>query len=230
MFDGKMKAVTFSYDDGVTQDIRLVELLNKYGLKATFNINSGFLGQRGILERGGQMVSHYKLAAEDIKRVYEGHEVAVHTLHHLTLTELDDAAIIEQVEQDRINLEKLVGYDVVGMAYPNGPNDDRVAEVIKNNTKVKYVRTITLADNFDRQDNLYRFNPTAYHIMDVKRLFEMGERFINEPADSPKIFYIWGHSYEMDFTNTWNKLEEFFEFISGRDDIYYGTNAQILLK
>ena len=57
MFDGKMKAVTFSYDDGVTQDIRLVELLNKYGLKATFNINSGFLGQRGILERGGQMVS-----------------------------------------------------------------------------------------------------------------------------------------------------------------------------
>ena len=34
------KAVTFSYDDGVTQDIRLIELLNKYHLKCTFNLNS----------------------------------------------------------------------------------------------------------------------------------------------------------------------------------------------
>ncbi|HNX14524.1 MAG TPA: polysaccharide deacetylase, partial [Oscillospiraceae bacterium] len=37
MFDNKKKAVTFSYDDGVTQDIRLIELFNKYGMKATFN-------------------------------------------------------------------------------------------------------------------------------------------------------------------------------------------------
>ena len=36
----KLKAITFSYDDGVTQDIRLVELLNKYNLKSTFNLNS----------------------------------------------------------------------------------------------------------------------------------------------------------------------------------------------
>ena len=40
MFRGKMKAITFSYDDGVTQDKRLVDIFNKYGLKATFNINS----------------------------------------------------------------------------------------------------------------------------------------------------------------------------------------------
>ena len=45
----KLKAVTFSYDDGVTQDIRLIELLNKYGLKCTFNLNSELLGQKGIL-------------------------------------------------------------------------------------------------------------------------------------------------------------------------------------
>ena len=230
MFDGKMKAVTFSYDDGVTQDIRLIELLNKYGLKATFNINSGFLGQSGILIRNNQMVSHYKIAAKDIKRVYEGHEIAVHTLHHLTLTELDDNAVIEQVERDRLNLEKLVGYEVVGMAYPNGPSDDRVAEIIKNKTGVRYARTVNLTDSFEIQENLYRFNPTAYHIMDINRLFEIGKKFINEPTDRPKILYVWGHSYEMDFTNSWNKLEEFFEFISGRNDIFYGTNNQILLK
>ena len=39
MWNGKMKAVTLSYDDGVAQDIRLIELLDRYGLRATFNLN-----------------------------------------------------------------------------------------------------------------------------------------------------------------------------------------------
>ena len=38
MWNGKKKAVTFSFDDGVTQDIRLIEILNKYGLKGTHSI------------------------------------------------------------------------------------------------------------------------------------------------------------------------------------------------
>lgn len=50
MFDGKMKAVTFSYYDGVTQDIRLIEMLDRYGLKATFNLNSELLGKSGSLD------------------------------------------------------------------------------------------------------------------------------------------------------------------------------------
>ena len=47
----KLKAVTFSYDDGTTQDIRLIELLNKYGLKSTFNLNSGLFSKNKILIR-----------------------------------------------------------------------------------------------------------------------------------------------------------------------------------
>ena len=52
-FYGKKKAITFSYDDGVTQDIRLIELFNKYGLKCTFNLNSDLLGKPGELLREG---------------------------------------------------------------------------------------------------------------------------------------------------------------------------------
>ncbi len=51
MFNGLNKAVTFSYDDGVTQDIRLIEMFNRYGLKSTFNINSELLGRQGQLVR-----------------------------------------------------------------------------------------------------------------------------------------------------------------------------------
>lgn len=41
VFNGKNKALTFSFDDGNVDDIRLIKIMNKYGLKGTFNLNSG---------------------------------------------------------------------------------------------------------------------------------------------------------------------------------------------
>ena len=228
----KLKAITFSFDDGVTQDIRMIELLNKYNLKATFNINSELLGRNGSLTRNnGMRIAHYKVWADDVKKIYEGHEVAVHTLTHPNLTKLDEAEIIRQVEQDRKNLEDLVEYDIVGMAYPCGGtnNDDRVAEILKTKTKILYSRTITCTGNFDLQDNLYRFNPSVY-FLDWDLMMDMGKRFVDLKPDKPQIFYIWGHSYEMDYdSRNWKRLEDFFELISNREDIYYGTNREVLL-
>ena len=227
----KKKAITFSYDDGVTQDIRLIELLNKYGLKCTFNLNSELLSKRGMLIREGQRISHYKVHTDDVKTIYDGHEVAVHTLTHPNLTQCDDAEVIRQVESDRLNLSELVGYEVVGMAYPCGGinNDDRVADIIKKNTGVKYSRTITTNDSFDLQENLFRFNPTVYHL-DFEEMMQLGESFIELKPETPKIFYVWGHSYEMDYgADYWVKLEEFFKLISNKDDIFYGTNKEVLL-
>ncbi len=228
---GKTKAITFSYDDGVTQDICLVELMNKYGLKSTFNLNSDLLGRPHMLEREGKRISHYKVHPQDVKGIYEGHEIAVHTLTHPNLTKLSEEEIIKQVEQDRLNLSELAGYEVIGMAYPCGGvnNDDRVASVIKENTGVQYSRTITTNQSFDPQDNLYRFNPTDFHLH-FDNLMKLGQEFIDLTTDTPKIFYIWGHSYEMDYySDYWMKLEEFFKLISGKDDIFYGTNKEILL-
>lgn len=227
----KKKAVTFSYDDGVTQDIRLIELLNKYNLKSTFNINSGLLGKSRILPQDGQRISHYRIHSEDMKHLYDGHEVAVHTLTHPLLPTLDDAEVIYQVEQDRLNLSEIVEYEVVGMAYPGGGvnNNERIAKIIRENTGVKYCRTITSNGSFDPQDNLYRFNPTAYHLA-FNNLMRLGQEFVELDAKTPQIFYIWGHSYEMDLApDYWIRLEEFFKLISNRSDIFYGTNREILL-
>ena len=224
----KLKAITFSYDDGALQDVRLAALFNKYNIKATFNLNSEFLDSKN----DSASKPHEKVYREDVKEVYKGHEVAVHTLTHPNLTTLDENEIIRQVEEDRKSLESLVGYDIVGMAYPCGGvnNDDRVAKIIKENTKIRYSRTITLTDSFDAQSNLYRFNPTAFHLAEDDSLMQKGKEFIELKPDKPQIFYIWGHSYELDQKEgNWEKLEEFLKLISNRDDIFYGTNKEILL-
>jgi Predicted xylanase/chitin deacetylase len=233
MFNGKNKAVTFSFDDGVTQDKRLIEILDKYGLKCTFNINSGLLGQPGQLALPNGFVPHNKVDPNDVAELYKNHEVAVHTLTHPNLTGLGDEEVFRQVEEDRKTLGKLTGREIVGMAYPCGGvnNDDRVAEIIRKRTGVKYSRTITSTHSFELQKNLYRFNPTT-HIMETEKAFELAERFIELKPDSPKLFYIWGHSYEFDIlgeVDGWRRLEAFCMLISRRADIFYGTNYEVLL-
>lgn len=230
MFDGKMKAITFSYDDCTIQDIRLIKLFNKYGVKATFNINSELLGTENELIRNGIKVRHDKLNAKDIKNIYQGHEVAVHTLTHPYLQDIEDEnEIIRQIEEDRKNLESLVGYEICGMAYPgNGNNAERVAEIIQNRTAIKYARTTISTLNFDLQDNLYMFNPTVHHD-DFDNLFRLGEEFIKLKPNTAKLFYIWGHSFEFDILDEWDKFEDFLKLISGRSDIFYGTNKEVLI-
>ena len=230
-FCGKTKAVTFSYDDGVTQDIRLIELLNKYGLKCTFNVNSELLGKSGILIRQNMRISHYKFHPSDVKYVYEGHEVAAHTLTHPNLTQCDDAEVIRQVEKDRENLSEICGYEVVSMAYPCGGrnNDDRVAEIIKNKTGVRFARGLESTYSFDLQDNLYRFKPTVYYIESC--LDEIVDKFLALESDTPALLYIWGHSYEMDAEYiSWEKFDAVCKKLSGKDDIFYGTNKEVLLE
>ena len=231
MFQGKTKAVTFSYDDGVLQDKRLIKLFNKYGLKATFNINSALLGNAGALVRDGVTVAHCKPKKEEVAAIYDGHEVAAHSLTHPALTKLSNKKVYRQVEYDRKELSKIVGYEVVGFAYPGSTElskSDRTVNIIDKYTGISYARTTKSTYNFEPQPDLLGFNPTIHHV-EWDKLFELATEFISLKSDSPKIFYIWGHSYEFDILDDWNRFEEFCRIISNHDDVFYGTNSQVLL-
>ncbi len=233
MWNGKKKAVTFSFDDGVAQDRKAIEILDKYGLKATFNLNSGLAGADGSMDLpNGGRVERFICKKEDIKELYKNHEVAVHTVTHALLPSLSDERVVEEVKKDQETLSKWVGYDVVGMAYPCAPPncDERVAKLIADNTKVQYARDFYSTHSFDMQENLYLFKPTVYWGEDC--LFELAEKFIALKTEEPKTFYIWGHTYEADIDGIidWERFESFCKLISGKEDIFYGTNKQVLLN
>lgn len=230
MWNGKKKAVTFSYDDGVTQDIRLIEIFSKYNLKATFNLNSGLLGKEGSLIRNGVRVDHTKIPAPDVRAVYDGHEVAAHTLTHPALRTLSDEEVVRETEEDRQALSALCGYEVLGMAYPGGGvnHDARVERLIREKTGIRYARTTDACGSFAPQEDRFAFAPTVYHL-ETDAMFALGETFLASESPSPQLFYIWGHSYEFDAWNFWERFEDFCRMISGNDEVFYGTNREVLL-
>lgn len=75
MWQGKTKAITFSFDDGVEQDIRLIEMFDRYGLKGTFNLNSGSFGMQITLPVQGVEVPHHRFTEDKIRAIYQNHEV-----------------------------------------------------------------------------------------------------------------------------------------------------------
>ena len=192
MWNGKKKAVTFSYDDGVMQDIRLIEIFNRYGLRATFNLNSGLLGGKNTLIRGGVQVRHDKIRMEDVRAVYDGHEVAAHTLTHPALCTLPDEEVVRQVEEDRQALSALVGYEVVGMAYPGGGvnHDARVEPLVREHTGIRYARTVDANGGFGIRHDLIAFAPTVYHLIWIKCL--RSARNSSLPRRTHRSFSIFG--------------------------------------
>ena len=219
------KAVVFSYDDGVYQDIRLVELLNKYGLKCTFNLNSKMMSPE--FDWCAEGVAVRRMPPESLVDLYKGHEVASHSQKHHDLTKLDSHAVFSDISQDKSSLENLFGCEVSGFAYPFGAVDQRVENVLSY-CGIKYARGVNSSESFNPPDDLLNISPTCRHKDD--NIFDLAEEFISLKPETPQIFLLWGHSYEFDMQNGWERIEDFFKFIAGRDDVYYGTCADVFLE
>lgn len=241
---GKERALTFSYDDAVTQDVRFLEMLNARGLKGTFNINTGLLGSCSLHTQEGRTVTHDKLLHGEISSTYEGHELAVHGLTHLDLALVPEGTAAYELAADRAAIEEIVKAPVRGMAYPFGTCNDSVLEVVKN-CGIEYARTVESTRDFELPEDFLRWHPTCHHA--DERLFELWERFsesgtakLSLSGDSvdrkhaascryrgPKLFYVWGHTYEFDVREDWERMERFLDQAAGHENVWYATNIEI---
>ena len=217
---GKHKVLTLSYDDGKIADRRLVSLLNEYGLKGTFNVNTGierFYSKEYYEER---------IPITEYKELYKGHEVACHTLTHPTIARCPKEQILLQILEDRRNLEQALRVPIRGLAYPNGSYDDQVVDALKA-SGIVHARTVTSTLSFAMPTDFLRWNPTCSH--KNPNLENLKKEFLNlHKTQYLYMFYLWGHSYEFEVDNNWNVIEDFAKDMSGKDDIWYATNIEIV--
>ena len=219
------KALTFSYDDGNVQDKKLLDILNRYGMKCTFNVNTGLDFDHGTWVYRDVLEVH-RLNLAECPELYAGHEMAVHGVYHYNLTELSPAELTAELQENAETITKLYGTAPVGMAYPYGVyNDTVIAEL--NRLGIRYARGVESSHSFAEQADLMRFQPTCHH--DDPQLFDLAKQFLESEPETPQIFYIWGHSYEFEGQQKWDRLERFCEMLAGRGDIFYGTNREVLL-
>lgn len=225
--NGKRKVLTLSYDDGNGYDKHLIEILDKYGLKATFNINTGLYSEE---EKDGSRMTRQQ--AIDLYK-NSNHEVAVHALTHPFLEKLSPSEIIYEIAEDRKNIERDFGVIARGMAYPYGTYNDKVIEVLKN-CEIAYSRTTKATGWFNMPENWLTLHPTCHH--EYGKLMELAKMFIAEAPQKGRVqmFYLWGHSWEFARErgswaeiDKWHIIEEFAEYMGGRDDIWYATNIEI---
>ncbi|MCR5431105.1 MAG: polysaccharide deacetylase family protein [Lachnospiraceae bacterium] len=221
---GKTKTLTFSYDDNVIEDIRLIELFKKYGLKGTFNINTGMYSPR---EGFAESPSHTRLTRQQAIALYKdsGFEVASHGVTHPFMTQIPAKAATADVMLDIVSIEKDYGTFVRGYAYPYGAYNEEVKNILKN-CGIVYARTVNSSHGFDIPTDWLELRPTCHH--DDEKLFELADRFnFAEVHRAPLMFYIWGHGYEFKMNNNWDRIEKIAEMLSGRDDTWYATNIEI---
>ena len=224
--EGKAKAVTLSYDDGCVTDKRFSDVITKAGLKCTFNI-----------------CSNSSLSDEEIKEYFldRGHEVAVHCAHHRAPGVQSAIVGIKEVLDCRLALEEKFDMIIRGMAYPdtgityftNGADYENIKRYLTD-LDIAYARTLG-GDNRDFRlpNDWHAWMPTVRHANpEVLECINEFVSFEMHPSvyiarRYPRLFYLWGHSFEFDGANNWELLDEICERLGGHDDIWYATNMEI---
>ncbi len=228
--EGKEKALTLSYDDGCRYDQKLIETANRYGLKVTLNINSDFLG-----------TDEWHLSGNELKELVQsgGHEIAVHGARHIANGNVSAVDGIRDVLECRQSLENAFDTIIRGMAYPDTGIRQLPAGVTKTEIK-SYLKALGIAysrslagdnDSFELPEDFHEWIPTAHHnnpeLMNWLNKFISAEMPDYEAIRTPKLFYLWGHSYEFENNKNWDLLENFCKTAGGREDIWYATNIEI---
>ena len=210
---GKRHAVTFSYDDGNYEgDKKLIEKLNAHGAKGTFHLNSMYY-RNATEER-----------LEELRKMYAGHEVAAHTVHHVFLDRIPRTSIYNEVFEDRRRLEEIFGCIVSGLSYPFGTYNNEVKEALRD-CGIVYSRTVESTQKFTVPSDFLAWNPTCHH----KTAPERADEFIAglDAKGKHMLFYIWGHTSEFNKDNNWDMLDALLDKICGLDNVWYATNIDI---
>lgn len=226
---GKSKAFTLSYDDGVIQDRRLAALFRQHGVKCTFNLNAAHLDHQEIIQtQGGEDLDISKISPAEIETVYQTHEIGGHGLYHSALDSIGAPLAMYEIIEDKQQLEMLAGKPLKMFAYPFGRYNTEVSKLLML-AGYRGARTVMSTHAFDLPKDFMAWNPTCHH--NDPQLMELAKEFVESDsfAFAPRLFFLWGHAYEFDGDNNWDRMEDFLQMISGHEEtIWYAANGEII--
>jgi len=235
------KYFSWSFDDGLEQDKKITAILRKYGMGATFNLNSGLFGVRKYIGRISNLgfneipeadyvskkihllpyVHHFRIPESELKKVYEGFEIASHTIDHVNLDKCSEEERTRQIKEDAGRLSELFGQEVTGFAYPYGLGAGKSREALKK-AGIHYARlAMGNKPTYRFPEDPLAMPLTCWHIS--SKAFQRIDEFINmQLGDEDLFFLMFAHGYEFDFgtkESNWEKFEEICAAVSSCDDI-----------
>lgn len=223
--NGKLKALVLSYDDGTVEDIALTRLLNNYGLIGTFNLNSGYIGQKMAwpLENGDTLFHNY-IPTDLLESIYHGHEVAAHGQYHQGLTSLDEYGVKVELNEDLKYFKNRLNRNVTSMAYPFGSCSPEVSQWAAE-LGFKNGRTIDDTHGYQvpKSKDFMMWNPTCHD----SKVLEHMDRYMTLDSDSISLLYVWGHSWEFQDSIRWENMKLFCERISTDQSIWSVSHGEL---
>ena len=221
---------TTSWDDGTKLDLKLAELLNKYGIRGTFYITKTYLDN--------------PLGKDDLRTLDEVHEVSAHTLNHVDLTKVSLSQAKEEIEGIKAYLEDILGHKIHMLCYPYGKYNENIKEMVRASGFIG-ARTcepgglVFPRDPYQWHITLFASNDSPFmawqiwwkaHLWKFEALFDWESRaklLFDLALEKGGIYHIYGHSAEFERNNSWDKLERVLDYISKREGAQYLTNGKI---
>lgn len=218
------KIITLSFDDGENYDVRVAQLLRKYGLKATFYLCSGHIGLEGDCCGGKR---HYiKLSEKEIKKTYDGFEIGAHGDNHGDFTAMAKNEIFESLNNDLRVFSEYTNIPIVCCAYPGGSVNEQVIRYMEELGVVSFARTIPdEKKDFSIPEHKFNCKPTA-HIFDSD-IYETIKEFEKLNDNCLSVLHIYGHSYEIEaLKNGWTIFEKLLKSLSELKEVDFLTNGE----
>lgn len=221
--------VTTSWDDGSILDLKVAELLGKYGIEGTFYIPKSLFA--------------YPLERHNILTLDKYFEIGSHTLNHVDLTKVSLSQAREEIEGSKAYLEDLLGHNVPMFCYPAGKFNEDIKKIVRDSGFIaarttKHGGFNLPSDPFEWQITLYasRGSPTPALISWLKwRIATRGlldwetqaKLLFDKFLEVGGIYHIWGHSLGFEMNLHWDKLERVLTYISHREGVSYMPNSEI---
>ncbi|MBC2603218.1 polysaccharide deacetylase family protein [Puniceicoccus vermicola] len=220
----KMKVVQ-CWDDGVNDDIRLIEILRRHGAKASFNLNPATHQESrcgGMSERWKKRIE--RLSRGELNSVYEGFTIANHSMSHPRATGIPLEQWREEVVDARKMLQDWFQQPIRGFVYPYGNYDEATSEVVREAGHV-YARTTQNATPCMPPADPMQFHPNCK--FDHSSFWEIYER---AKSSGGGVFYFWGHSFEMCREEEWADFDAKIARISADPEAEWAELPELFLS